>query len=742
MNYKLTRVAFAVAVVALLALAISGPKAAGQAQNVNFTDRLEKNTIRSSMTKTSSNVRTAYLYDGNETGAQRTEGERQYAMQEYVAEASDGRPTKLYRSYDQFGGKDIMRVTEDGQPIETPATDTRSRQTFVYSIDSSGNFTLANELLQVMDEKGLHAAASDNTPMLAPSAAVKAGDSWEVSARDFGFVGLLGAEEKISEAEISATLEGVKENDAGLSVATLSFKASLKSNYRTVNSFDGSETANLNAAYSITGSAAYLVGGRMLSFQAAGEATAKGKANTMDCAITVSYTMAREFSYGALLDVAADNGSEGPTEAADLYTAKLDQVPENQIVIARAGSIGRLQTFDPSSRKIVKTVAALPKGVDFNDVALSKDRKRIAFRSNGNNQISIAEANVFVLELESGVLNQITPNWATNEGIAKPLDTGKTCTITGRLVWYDDEFKRERSDGLNIGWVRVDHTHCFSPIDSTTGKFKLENVPSGTSILLQAYANLPNYSSGKSRGWQFSPSGKATASTVMLTDGDKDIGDFKINPPAGEHGYGSPSFAKGGDVVCNRYPGASIAIVGYPKRTWKAVDVDANLGLLTGGMSVSPDAQMLSFVVDSAGGNGSIHFYGSNGKELWGTGLAEGVEVSFRSQSAWLADSSGWVCTAGAPGWLGKDRFGMPGLIYASPAKKQVTFARKWPQLGGYACKSIALNKEGTIAYLVFHFTNEKGVTYGDLWQWDSTTDTLSRLTNLGDVLNVASIGR
>lgn len=709
----------------------------------SFTDNLDQNVIRSSLTKVHSSVRQAYLFDGNETSASKKELSREYAMQEYVAAAGGGRPTKLLRSYDQIQGTDKLWITADGDPVETPAVDGRSRHTFVFNVDPSGNCKLAEEAMQLVEAKDIHAAATDHTPRLAPAGEAQAGATWQVSAADFGFAGVMGVEEKMSETSVSVTFDETRKDDAGRALAWLSYTASIKSGYRTVNEFDGSETANFSVEYEIQGKAAYLVGGHIMALTSTGTCKAKGKAGGMDCTIEVSWTMSRDFAYGALVDASADNGSEGPNEVSDLYTAKTGAVAANEIVIARAGSISRIQSFDPAARKISKTLAALPKGYNFNELALSPDRKRIAFRSNGNSTISIAEANVFVLELESGVVNQITPSWATNEGITKPLDTGKTVTVTGRLVWFDDEKRIDRTDGLYVGWVRVDHTACFSKIDGTTGKFRLENVPANTSIFIHAYASLPNYTNGKSRGYRFLPDGKAMAATVLLTgDSDKDIGDLKISPPAVEHGYGSPSFAKGGDVVCNRYPGSTVAIVGYPKRTWKEQEVDANLGLLTGAMAVSPDARMLSFVTDSSGGKGSLHFYDSRGKEVWGTALAEGVEVSFSSQGAWLADGSGWVCTAGAPGWLGKARFGLPGLLYAAPAQKQVTFARKWPQLGGYTCKSVALNKEGTVAYLVFHFTDEKGVTYGDLWQWDSTTDTLSRLTNLGDVLGVANIGR
>lgn len=728
------------AVMAVAALA--GVPAQSQAA-ANFSDKLAKNAIRGSLTKVHSSLRQAYLFDGNETSSSKKEMDREYSMQEFVAEVDDDRPSKIYRSYDQIGGKDKLWVTADSDPVEVAAADARSRHTFVFNVDATGKCTLAQDALQILEAKDIYAAATDHSPRLAPQGEAKTGSSWQVSEADFGFAGVMGAEEKLSETTITVTFDDVKNDGAGRALAWLSYSASIKSGYRTVNDFDGSETANLTLEYEIQGKAAYVSGGPISALTSTGNCKAKGKSGGLDCSIEISWTMSREFTYGSLVDASVENGSEGPEEVSDLYTTKAGIVADDEIVIARAGSISRIQSFDPATRKISKTLAAMPKGYSFNELALSPDRKRVAFRSNGNNAISIAENNVFVLELESGVVNQVTPHWATNDGITKPLDTGKTVTVTGRLVWFDDEKRINRHDGLYLGWVRVDQTACFSKIDGTTGRFTLENVPANTSIFIQAYATLPNYTNGKSRGYRFLPDGKAMGVTVQITgDSNKDIGDLTINPPAGEHGYGSPSFAKGGDLVCQRYPGSLVALVGYPKRTWKEVDVDAKLGLLAGAMSVSPDSKLISFVTDSSGGAGSVHFYDSRGKEIWGTALAEGVEVSFASQGAWLADSSGWVCTAGAPGWLGKDRFGLPGLIYAAPAKKQVTFARKWPQLGGYSCKSVALNKEGTIAYLVFHVTNDKGVTFGDLWQWDSTTDTLTRLTSLGDVLGVANIGR
>lgn len=725
----------------LLAMGVTpGVQAQGK---VKFSDDLAKDVIRTSHTNWSLQYRQATLFDGKELAVNKRELSRQYAMQEYVAEVRDGRPTKLYRSYDAITGKNKLWVTEAGDPVEVDATDPRSGHTFVFNVDGDGTCTLALEPLQLLAAKEIHSAATDHSPRLAPGGETEVGASWNVAARDCGFVGIMGAGEKLTELEVTATCDGVNAGEDGRELAWVSYTLSAKSAYREVSELDGSEAANIECEYSINGKAAYVPGGSLALWTHSGTCAAKGKMGGTDATLAISWSASRQFFYGSLRDVRVDNGKDGPDTVDDLYTAKAGAVPAHEVVIAREGAISRLQTFDPAARKITKTLAALPKGIYFTDLALSQDRKRVAFRSNGNKGISIAEANVFMLELESGQVNQLTPSWATNNGVPMPLDTGKTVTITGRLVWFDDERGINRHDGLNIGWVRIDQTTCFSTIDGMSGKFKLENVPANASILICALASLPNYSNGKSRGWRFLPDGKAMASTVILTgESDKDIGDLTVRPPAVEFGYGAPSFAKGGDVVCNRYPGSAVAIVGYPKRTWREVEVDANLGLLTGALAVSPDASMLSFVTDSSGRKGSVHFYDSRGKEVWGTPLADNVEVSFSSQGAWLADGSGWVCTAGAPGWLGKKLQGMPGLIYASPAEKRVTFARKWPQLGGHTCKSIAVNKEGTVAYLVFHFTDEKGVTWGDLWQWDSVTDTLTRLTHLGDVLNVANIGR
>jgi hypothetical protein len=56
---------------------------------------------------------------------------------------------------------------------------------------------------------------------------------------------------------------------------------------------------------------------------------------------------------------------------------------------------------------------------------------------------------------------------------------------------------------------------------------------------------------------------------------------------------------------------------------------------------------------------------------------------------------------------------------------------------------SLAVNADSTVGYMVTHkYVADKQLTYGDAWAWDSTTDTLTRLTSLGDVICVASYGR
>jgi hypothetical protein len=203
-----------------------------------------------------------------------------------------------------------------------------------------------------------------------------------------------------------------------------------------------------------------------------------------------------------VLSAAGDNGKEGPDAAAEILTYKHGAADAGHLLIARNdGKIARIQVFDPESRKIVKTLLAMPGSNSIANLALSPDRKRVAFSSNLNAGISVSTHDIFVLEFESGKINQVSPSWATNDGIAKPLDTGKTCTVTGRIKWFDDDpqFRRDRHDGFT-GMARIDQTPCIAVIGSD-GKFKLENVPVGIPLLLDIHGRLPNYSDGKSRGW-------------------------------------------------------------------------------------------------------------------------------------------------------------------------------------------------------------------------------------------------
>ncbi len=440
-----------------------------------------------------------------------------------------------------------------------------------------------------------------------------------------------------------------------------------------------------------------------------------------------------------MFDKPAVNGGEGPDSVDSIQAFKHGAVDPAHIVIARNnGKLARIQVFDPASKKIVKTVLAMPGANTIATLALSPDRKRIAFSSNLNAGISISSSDIFVLELESGKLNQVSPYWATGDGIAQPIKTEKTCTVTGRIIWADDDpqFRRDRHDGFT-GAVRIDHTPCAAVVN-VDGTFKLEGVPVGVPLLLDIHGRLPNYSNGKMRDALMVYAG-ATMVDMTLEASGKDLGDVRIHPGHVQTSYDRPCW-QGDALWLNASAWTQSYKAGYPKHSWEKVDFGA-LELMYGGFSVSRDGKYAAMCRDSSGGKGAVHFYDTKGKHLWAAEVP-GATLAYWAEGAWTSNGA-WLCTADAESMLDKNRFGAPALVYASREAKQAGVVRLWPQLTGHSMKSIAMDEKNDTGFFVTHkYVAETQITIGDAWMWDSSSDTLTRLTSLGDVLCLAGYGR
>src|SRR5690606_10116130 len=158
------------------------------------------------------------------------------------------------------------------------------------------------------------------------------------------------------------------------------------------------------------------------------------------------------------------------------------------------------------------------------------------------------------------------------------------------------------------------------------------------------------------------------------------------------------------------------------------------LTYMTGGLAVARDGR-IAVAHDSGGSGGTkgVRFLGKDLKPLWHLAEHAGT-IDYNVEGAWLPLQSGWVCTASRPAHLGNLRYGAPALFFANPKDKTHGVAGSWPQLSGLTMKSVAVDAGGNVGYFVLSLFEANKAT-GDLWAWDSTTDSLRQITNLGDVV-------
>src|SRR5690606_29173327 len=127
-----------------------------------------------------------------------------------------------------------------------------------------------------------------------------------------------------------------------------------------------------------------------------------------------------QFAYGSMLPILAQ--PQDPKPIREMAANPNGELDPGHVIIARQGGGGvRMQVLDPAKGEIVKTLLEVPGNSTISNIAVSPDRKRIAFTSNANNTISLSETNAFVFELETAKVNQITPHWATGDGLAQAI---------------------------------------------------------------------------------------------------------------------------------------------------------------------------------------------------------------------------------------------------------------------------------------------------------------------------------
>ncbi|MCB9893501.1 MAG: PD40 domain-containing protein [Planctomycetes bacterium] len=671
---------------------------------------------------------------------------KQSLIHEWNRSVQDGRATEVWRSYVAITANEVTYTDLGNGPerVTTPATEWKRDQTVAMKVAKDGTREITHETWDFVGERDRRYIQLDREADLLPGREVKVGESWNAPAGGLGLIAYSGPDDKITSSDIKVTFKGTKQADNGDTLAQLTVSGTVNFKTEAASPMGADYATDLTAEASLSGGAIFnITSGHMLGYAWTGNATSRGRWQGSDIASTAEFSESDDYSYGMITDKPVDNGSAGPGEATEVKGFPSAAVDPDHVVIARNdGKIARIQVLDPSTGKIVRTLMVMPGSFTLNNLALSPDRKRVAFASSLNGLISLNRTNVFVLELATGEVNQVSPHWADNKGITKPISTGKTATLTGRVVWKDTDpqVNRDRNDGFT-GYVRIDQTPCIARV-ADDGTFTVTSVPVGVALLLEIRGSLPfNFTNGKPRGGTDSmarTAGTSMASLLIDEDG-KNLGEVRLQTHYGDRGVDRPNW-DGDTLWINESAWTSCYKVGYPEHSWKQVQF-GELTLLFGGFAVSPDGKQAAFCRDSSGGAGSVWMFDTKGKHLWHADVANAT-LSFGAEGAWTSDGY-WVCTAGIENTMGKELYGAPALVIAIPQNKQATLLGAWPQLAGHRMVSVCVDKSASIAsFVTLQTVPGKSIVLGNLWQWNALTNSLVRLTSLNDVVAVASYGR
>jgi hypothetical protein len=392
--------------------------------------------------------------------------------------------------------------------------------------------------------------------------------------------------------------------------------------------------------------------------------------------------------------------------------------------------------FDPATKKRVKTLCVLPAGKFIDHLSLAPTRDRVAFSSTLNNEISVSPWNVFVLETASGKLNQVTPGWATGDGLAQPLKSAKG-TVTGRLDFYDDYERQVRSDDISSE-VQLDQSNCH--IAAGSG-FKLENAPAGI-LLLRVKAKVPKPRHGVPRGVSVYARDASVVTLVNVKAGETtDVGTLRLNIGAVDMVYCNATWGKD-RLMGQLHSSGMLWEAGYPARSWQ-LDTKPTLSDWPAGVALNPEGNTLAFTSWGSGKNRFNLVHPQSRKVIKTIDLESiGAEIPFNARLSWA--DGGMVLLSPA---MARCRYEFsadaPAIVAAGLEAGKAQVLKTLPEWSGRVILDVSVSDDDTLLYIVVSgklpTTNEER---GELYCWDAQSDTMTRLTGFGYVLSVSNIGR
>jgi len=664
----------------------------------------------------------------------------------YPALDATGRPARTVRTY-----RDLKRTqaTEDwtkgGDPVASTSDATPNWAGVSVTLEVEGGELKVTGGAGAMNDYARASIAGDFETDLQPHRAKEVGKGWKIRGSGVEPLRDLGDAFDYEEGLVSITLKTL---DAAK--AEFEFSGTLKFRHKRADPDNpGQDITNLLMESTLAGSATLdAVAGRWLGRALTVESKISGKRDGQTVQGTAKLTDKRDYVWGEIIDTAPDNGvieGQGLTEHKVYATSKIP--PEHLVIGVASDKRSAIVEFDPASQKVTRTLVAFPPKVQYGNIALSPDRTKLAFSSTLNNELTLEPWNIFVLDLEAGKVNQLTPSWASGDGLiqGKALEDGEKVEIEllrGGKPWSGEFVGRLWLQGVSRP-VDIDGGKDFN------GKVTLEKVPAGKVRVVIVGSSIP---------WRESWD-------VLLQR--PQIHDAEV--------WSDWIDVKKGEVLQVRLHSQRIGpIYSYFMQSWSGTGLDSicvasvdpvsaarprylhhlsfDKGVVKHPSPVMGEmAQHLQALVVSPSGSGSVELTYENGKLEWkfcvvgknGHEPSQTIKSSdprwsfdSRVQGAWARDGSAWFA-AGTTRSVLSSLPDLPCVFKCDPASGGVEVIADWREITRYRVVDLTQGHSDQLYLLMADSTPER-----DVFQYDSATGSLRRLTSLGDVKTIASYGR
>ncbi len=570
----------------------------------------------------------------------------------WLEELADGRPTRLVVAWESLRGQ---RLDRDGER-SLFRDDVRPGLVLAVAVADSVTCTASAPLLLPAQGADLAAevAADWEGSRLLPGKSVRPGATWEVPVAALAPPhAVLEDWARPQQGALTVTFEELRED--GLAVLTYTGTLTWEARYA-----DGTlaRTALELVGEALVDPSSGLIRARTESGSASLRRTAPDGTERRAEGFFDQSTQRSLLT----LEVHAPAAWPAPS-AAEGFRAFPRALPDDGLLVVRQGAEWASLALLDRDGSFLHTLAVFPPGVAVRQLAVDPSGRRLAFASTLNNEVSLADWNLFALDLEDGGLAQLTPGWARGDSLAVPAEVRPRAWVRGSVRWRDRRGQLRRD--LVGGLVELDGTARSARLDGD-GRFELRDIPAGAARL-RVRVTVLREDGERSLVGHFQPDLPVGVQT--------DLGVLELTSPDRAEGYGYPRWEDSTHIFARRLEQARTVFISIAPRGVQELDAPA-LGELSD-LCASPDGRWW------AGRSGpSLRLYDADERAL---------QVAFPCSGppaeglAWTADSSTLLNAE-------EDARGWPALRISQPARKQSLVLERFPsfRLGARGLRSPA----------------------------------------------------